>query len=92
MNAKVILVLKNRGRLSWVSANLLFFVISYIFDQVVQQRATQLELDDQRRQVQELGQTKKHLEAEVADLKDRLELEVISKNEESSQSSLYLSL
>jgi cell division protein FtsB len=71
---------------------LLFFVISYIFDQVVQQRATQLELDDQRRQVQELGQTKKHLEAEVADLKDRLELEVISKNEESSQSSLYLSL
>jgi myosin heavy chain 9/10/11/14 len=56
----------------------------------VQQRASQLELEDQRRHLQELGQAKKQLEAEVSSLKDRLELEVIAKNEESSQSSVKL--
>ena len=54
--------------------------------QVVQQRAGQLELEDQRRQVQELSKSKKQLENEVSELRDRLELEVIAKNEEASES------
>jgi myosin protein heavy chain len=54
--------------------------------QVVQQRAAQLELEDQRRQVQELSKAKKQLETEVSELRDRLELEVITKNEEASES------
>lgn len=56
------------------------------FVQVVQQRAAQLELEDQRRQVQELSKAKKQLENEVSELRDRLELEVITKNEEASKS------
>ena len=56
------------------------------FSQVVQQRAAQLELEDQRRQVQELSKAKKQLENEVSELRDRLELEVIAKNEEASKS------
>lgn len=51
----------------------------------MQQRAAQLELEDRRRQVQELAQAKKQLETEVSDLKDRLELEVIAKNEENGK-------
>ena len=56
------------------------------FIQVVQQRAAQLEMEDQRRQVQELSKSKKQLENEVSELRDRLELEVITKNEEASES------
>jgi cell division protein FtsB len=54
--------------------------------QVVQQRAAQLELEDQRRQVQEFSKAKKQLENEVSELRDRLELEVIAKNDEASES------
>lgn len=56
------------------------------FSQVVQQRAAQLELEDQRHQVQELSKAKRQLENEVSELRDRLELEVIAKNEEASES------
>ena len=42
-----------------------------------------MELEDQRRQVQELTSSKKQLQTELTDLKDRLEMEIISKNEES---------
>jgi myosin protein heavy chain len=45
-----------------------------------------LELEDQRRQVQELSKAKKQLENEVSELRDRLELEVIAKNEEVGES------
>ena len=41
-----------------------------------------MELEDQRRQVQELSQSKKQLQSELADLKDRLEREIIAKNDE----------
>ena len=54
--------------------------------QVVQQRSAQVELEDHRRQLQELSQTKKQLQADVTDLKDRLEVETMSKNEEISAS------
>jgi cell division protein FtsB len=53
---------------------------------VVQQRSAQMELEDNRRQVQELSQTKKQLQAEVNDLKDRLDSELISKKEEAGKS------
>ena len=59
------------------------------FPQVVQQRAAQLEMEDQRRQVQELSKAKRQLENEVSELRDRLELEVIAKNEEASESLCY---
>lgn len=59
------------------------------FAQVVQQRAAQLEMEDQRRQVQELSKAKKQLENEVSEIRDRLELEVIAKNEEASESPHY---
>ena len=61
-----------------------------IFSQVVQQRAAQLELEDQRRQVKELSKAKKQLENEVSELRDRLELEVIAKNEEASELPHYI--
>jgi len=60
--------------------------VKLTFSQVVQQRAAQLELEDQRRQVQEFSKAKKQLENEVSELRDRLELEVIAKNEEASGS------
>ncbi|KAH8096877.1 nonmuscle myosin heavy chain b [Cristinia sonorae] len=49
-----------------------------------QQRAAQVELEDQRLQVQELSQSKKQLQSELADVKDRLEVEMITRNEESA--------
>ncbi|KIJ56408.1 hypothetical protein M422DRAFT_150276 [Sphaerobolus stellatus SS14] len=49
---------------------------------LAQQRATQTELEDQRRQVKELSQSKKQLQVELADIKDRLEIELLAKNEE----------
>jgi hypothetical protein len=44
-----------------------------------------LDLEDQRRQVQELSKAKKQLENEVSELRDRLELEAMSRNEEASE-------
>ncbi|KAI0954365.1 hypothetical protein AcV7_007621 [Taiwanofungus camphoratus] len=49
---------------------------------VVQQRAAQVELEDQRRQLQELSLAKKQMQSEIIDLKDRLEVEMVAKNEE----------
>lgn len=57
---------------------------------VVQHRAAAVELEDQRRQVQELLTTKKQMQAEVGDLKDRLEVEIVAKNGESSRSHYLL--
>ncbi|KAF9519353.1 hypothetical protein BS47DRAFT_1337113 [Hydnum rufescens UP504] len=51
---------------------------------LAQQRAAQTELEDHRRQVTELLQSKQHLQTTVADLKDRLEREFIAKNEETA--------
>jgi hypothetical protein len=50
--------------------------------QLAQQRAAQTELEDHRRQLTELLQSKQHLQTTVADMKDRLEREFIAKNEE----------
>ncbi|KAG8752547.1 hypothetical protein FRC12_011901 [Ceratobasidium sp. 428] len=49
---------------------------------LAQQRAAQVEVEDNRRQVTELNQSKKQLMVEVANLKERLEMEVMAKNEE----------
>ncbi|CAL1710675.1 unnamed protein product [Somion occarium] len=49
-----------------------------------QQRAAHVELEDQRRQVQELSHSKKQLQSEIADLKDRLEVEMMAKNDEAA--------
>jgi myosin heavy chain 9/10/11/14 len=54
--------------------------------QLAQQRATLTELEDHRRQVLELSQSKKQLQVENADLKDRLEVELLAKNEEIGKS------
>ncbi|KAH9925965.1 nonmuscle myosin heavy chain b [Fomitopsis serialis] len=51
---------------------------------VVQQRAAAVELEDQRRQVQELLTAKKQMQTEIADLKDRLEVEIVAKNGETN--------
>jgi myosin protein heavy chain len=59
--------------------------------QVVQQRSAQAEVEDSRRQIQELSQIRKQLQRELADVKDRLEAELAAKNEEASMS-LPLSL
>ncbi|KZT01711.1 uncharacterized protein LAESUDRAFT_717304 [Laetiporus sulphureus 93-53] len=48
---------------------------------VIQQRTANVELEDQHRQVQELLLAKKQMQSEIADLKDRLELEIVAKNE-----------
>lgn len=48
----------------------------------MQQRAAQIEVEDQRRQVQELSTAKKQLQAEVTSLKERLDAEILSKNDE----------
>lgn len=54
--------------------------------QVVQQRSAQAEVEDGRRQIQELGQIRKQLQRELGDVKDRLEAELAAKNEEASGS------
>ncbi|CAE6451317.1 unnamed protein product [Rhizoctonia solani] len=51
---------------------------------LAQQRAAQVEADDNRRQVSELNQSKKTLMVEVANLKDRVEMETMAKNEEAN--------
>ena len=48
----------------------------------MQQRTLQAEVENQKRQMQELNQSKRQLLAEVADLKDHLELEQKGKSEE----------
>lgn len=53
---------------------------------MVQQRAAHVELEDQRHQVKELSVSKKQLQSQVAELKDRLEVELMAKNEEISMS------
>jgi hypothetical protein len=55
----------------------------------VQQRALQAEVENQKRQMQELNQSKRQLLAEVADLKDRLELEQKGKSEEAGVLQLF---
>ncbi|TBU21401.1 nonmuscle myosin heavy chain b [Dichomitus squalens] len=49
---------------------------------VVQQRAAQMEVEDQRRQLQELTASKKQLQGEVNALKERLDAEILAKNDE----------
>ncbi|KAH9942698.1 myosin tail-domain-containing protein [Amylocystis lapponica] len=51
---------------------------------LVQQRTAQVELEDQRRQVKELMLAKKDLLSQVSDLKDRLDAELVAKNDELS--------
>ena len=41
-----------------------------------------MEVEDQRRQVQELTAAKKQLQTEVSALKERLDAEVLAKNDE----------
>lgn len=41
-----------------------------------------MEVEDQRRQVQELTASKKQLQTEVSSLKERLDAEVLAKNDE----------
>jgi myosin protein heavy chain len=55
----------------------------------VQQRALQAEVDNQKRQMQELNQSKRQLLAEAADLKDHLELEQKGKSEEAGVLRLF---
>jgi len=43
-----------------------------------------IELEDHRRQVHELSLSKTQLQADLADHKDRLEVELLAKNEEMS--------
>lgn len=52
------------------------------FPQLAQQRSAQLELEDNRRQVTELTQAKKQLQSQVADLRERLEVEALAKTRE----------
>lgn len=47
-----------------------------------------MEVEDHRRQVSELVQSKKQLQAEVTDLRERVEIELIAKNEEAGMLSL----
>ena len=53
--------------------------------QVVQQRTAQAEVEDNRRQIQDLNRTRKQLQRELVDVKDRLETELAAKNEEASE-------
>ena len=55
----------------------------------MQQRALQAEVENQKRQMQELNQIKRQLLAEVADLKDHLELEQKGKSEEAGMLRLF---
>ncbi|KZS87343.1 hypothetical protein SISNIDRAFT_303444 [Sistotremastrum niveocremeum HHB9708] len=49
---------------------------------VAQQRSAQADLDEHRRQVQDLTASKKNLQSEVHSLKERLEVELLGKKEE----------
>jgi len=50
---------------------------------LIQQRAVQVELEDYRSLVGEFSRSKKQLQTELSDLKNRLEVELMSKREES---------
>ena len=52
---------------------------------MAQQRTAQVELEDNRQQVQELTHAKKQLQADISAVKDRLEMESLAKNEEASK-------
>ncbi|TFK47329.1 nonmuscle myosin heavy chain b [Heliocybe sulcata] len=52
---------------------------------MVQQRTTQVELENSRRQIEDLAQSKKQLQAEVASLKDRITEEVQTKQAEAGR-------
>ncbi|KAH9992006.1 nonmuscle myosin heavy chain b [Russula compacta] len=52
---------------------------------VIQQRGAQAEVEGSRHQIQELGQIRKQLQRELANVKDRLEAELAAKNEEANQ-------
>jgi myosin protein heavy chain len=52
--------------------------------QLVQQRTAQGELDDHRRQLRELAQSRKQAQSELAQTKDQLNAEIASKNQEIS--------
>lgn len=54
--------------------------------QVVQQRNAQAEVEDNRRQIQDLNRIRKQLQRELVGVKDRLETELAAKNEEASES------
>ena len=64
------------------------FVVFQLTDvlQIVQRRNAQAEVEDNRRQIQDLNRTKKQLQRELSDVKDRLEAELAAKNDESSGS------
>ncbi|KAI0258554.1 hypothetical protein BC834DRAFT_65181 [Gloeopeniophorella convolvens] len=49
---------------------------------IVQQRNAQAEIEDNRRQIQELGQIRKQLQRELVDAKEHLDAEALAKNEE----------
>jgi myosin heavy chain 9/10/11/14 len=57
---------------------------TYIFIQILQQKNAQHEVEEQRRQNQEFSQTKRKLMAEITELNERLEAEVLAKKEETS--------
>ena len=48
-----------------------------------------MDVEDQRRQVQELKASKKQLQGEVNALKERLDAEILAKNDEIGQWSSY---
>lgn len=52
--------------------------------QVIQQRSAQAEVENSRRQIQELGQIRKQLQRELVDVRDHLEIEIAAKDEEAS--------
>ena len=51
-----------------------------------------MELDDHRHQVKELTHSKKKLQVEIANLKDKLEIEFMAKKEETGEGPRSLSL
>ena len=59
---------------------------------MAQQRTVQVELEDNQQQVRELTHAKKQLQADLASVKDRLEVESLAKNEETSMARLPLVL
>lgn len=58
----------------------------------MQQRTAQAELEDHRRQVQELSQNRKQLQNEVADLNERLNAETAARNAEAGMAPRLRSL
>ena len=59
--------------------------------QLAQQRTAHNELEDQRKQTDELARAKKQLESRLVDLQSQLEREQLAKNEEISKNLFYSS-